>query len=103
MTYKIAVPKRDIHLAAFMKAHGATLLAFKDNKFFLYYDRGLYFCTAIMNHVKILVATPCVPQNKNREYFILGLKNGMVWLAATKKNLKKIVLVLLDLFQETST
>lgn len=38
MTHKIAVPKRDIHLAAFMKAHGATLLAFKDNKFFLESD-----------------------------------------------------------------
>jgi hypothetical protein len=38
MTYKISVPKRDIHLAAFMKAHGAVLSAFKDNKFFLESD-----------------------------------------------------------------
>jgi hypothetical protein len=34
MIFSIVVAKRDIHLAAYMKAHGAKLTEYKDGKFY---------------------------------------------------------------------
>jgi len=34
MTYDIVGLKRDIHLAAYMKAHGAVLQTYRDEKFY---------------------------------------------------------------------
>lgn len=38
MTFDIAVAKRDIHLAAYMKAHGAKLTEYRDGKFYFISD-----------------------------------------------------------------
>jgi len=39
MKYKIVVAKRDIHLASYMKAHGAELTEYREGKF--YFDSAL--------------------------------------------------------------